>query len=408
MHFSLFIPVVVLLGSAANARPVVSASQAGVAAVYFQTNLEQNSVVSNAIAADGKVSFAKSVKTRGSGSAGVVATPGADPLFSQDSVKVAGSHLFVVNAGSNTVSMFKINPNDPTSLRMVGNPVCSGGEFPVSIAVSEAKNMVCVLNGGAKNGVSCYKPDPQLGLKVINGTIRSLNLPQTTPPSGPAGSVSDILFSQDGTKLFASVKGVPPTPGFLAAWDIAADGTLSAEFEPSTPAPGGLLPFSATLVNGQNALLVTDPGAGFSVYDLNTLNVANKTPANSSIVTVDGQKAICWSNFSPKTGNYYLTDIGTSIVTEASVDANLQGAVVKQYPLTANSSTIDNAIASLPANDFLYVLSASTKSIDVLALNAPGAAAQVQSFGFESDLRRRGITIDANRLQGMAVFVKGQ
>ena len=27
--------------------------------------------------------------------------PGADPLFSQDSVKVAGSHLFVVNVSDN-------------------------------------------------------------------------------------------------------------------------------------------------------------------------------------------------------------------------------------------------------------------------------------------------------------------
>lgn len=51
--------------------------------------------------------------------------------------------------------MFKINPNNPTNLKMVGSPVCSGGEFPMSIAVSEDKNMVCVLNGGVKNGVSC-------------------------------------------------------------------------------------------------------------------------------------------------------------------------------------------------------------------------------------------------------------
>lgn len=145
-----------------------------------------------------------------------------------------------------------------------------------------------------------------MGLKAINGTIRSLNLSQTTPPSGPAGSTSDILFNNDSSKLLATVKGVPPTPGFLAAWDIEANGTLSNEFQASTPAPGGLLPFSATPVNGQNALLVTDPGAGFSVYDLNTLSVSNKTQANSTVIPVAGQKAICWSNFSPKTGNYYM------------------------------------------------------------------------------------------------------
>jgi hypothetical protein len=170
----------------------------------------------------------------------------------------------------------------------------------------------------------CYTPDPQAGLKAINGTIRSLNLPQTTPPSGPAGSTSDILFSNDGSKLLATVKGVPPTPGFLAAWNIEADGTLSTQFEASTPAPGGLLPFSATPVKGQNALLVTDPGAGFSVYNLNTLSVANQTPANSTIIPVAGQKAVCWSSFSPKTGNYYMTGRSVFICPWSHTNHNAQ------------------------------------------------------------------------------------
>ncbi len=57
---------------------------------------------------------------------------------------------------------------------------------------------------------------------------------------------------------------------------------------------------------------------------------------------------------------------------------------------------------------FLYVLSASAKSVDVLALNSPGGATRVQTFNFASALQSHGIAVDANRLQGMAVFVKGQ
>lgn len=115
--------------------------------------------------------LSRAISTHGRGGAGVVETPGPDPLFSQDSVKVSGSFLYAVNvstlfslvlqlpnrsqAGSNTVSMFKISRNDPTVLWMVGNPIGSEGEFPVAVAASEARNMVCVLNGGAVNGVSC-------------------------------------------------------------------------------------------------------------------------------------------------------------------------------------------------------------------------------------------------------------
>lgn len=39
------------------------------------------------------------------------------------------------------------------------------------------------------------------------------------------------------------------------------------------------------------------------------------------------------------------------MVTEASVSDSLQGAVVKQYQLAANSLIIDNAIVSLPNNE---------------------------------------------------------
>lgn len=49
--------------------------------------------------------------------------------------------------------MFKINQDDPTDLQIIGDAVDSGGDFPVSIAVSSSGNMVCVLNGGANNGV---------------------------------------------------------------------------------------------------------------------------------------------------------------------------------------------------------------------------------------------------------------
>lgn len=70
-----------------------------------------------------------------------------------------------------------------------------------------------------------------------------LNLNQTTPATGPAGSVSHIVFSEDNKQLIASVKGVPPTPGFLAVWDVADDGSLSESFASVAPAEGGLLQY---------------------------------------------------------------------------------------------------------------------------------------------------------------------
>lgn len=44
--------------------------------------------------------------------------------------------LHPVQSGSNTLSMFEIDELDPTSLRMIGTPVGSGGEFPMALTAS--------------------------------------------------------------------------------------------------------------------------------------------------------------------------------------------------------------------------------------------------------------------------------
>ena len=138
-------------------------------------------------------------------------------------------------------------------------------------------------------------------------------------------TLSDVIFSADGSRLTVSVKGVPPTPGFLATWDVSSDGTLSPDFTKATPSAGGLLPFSLSLIPGkQDAFFATDAGIGFATFDF-----SQSDNASSVIVPVDGQGAICWANFSPKSGTFFMNDILTSTVTEAKVDDNLNASIVK-------------------------------------------------------------------------------
>ena len=90
---------------------------------------------------------------RGSHGLGFNNVQGADPLFAQASVKVVGSMMVVVNAGSNTACLFDIDPTNPSDAQMVGHPVASGGEFPVSSTIDKVTGNVCVLNSGNVNGV---------------------------------------------------------------------------------------------------------------------------------------------------------------------------------------------------------------------------------------------------------------
>lgn len=82
-----------------------------------------------------------------------------------------------------------------------------------------------------------------------------------------------------------------------------------------------------------NAILATDAGVGFDIFDLSTVknsqDKGNQTSSKNSATAIDGQKATCWSSFSTKTGSFYLTDVGTSTITEISVDKSLKGKIIK-------------------------------------------------------------------------------
>ncbi|KAF5313069.1 hypothetical protein D9619_003029 [Psilocybe cf. subviscida] len=396
------------MGSAARGKTVAGAA-------YLITNEPSgNQIIAADINSDGTLTLRRAIDAGGIGAHGIPDANGPDPLFSQGAIKAsaAGNIVAAVNSGSNTLSVFGINPTDATNLQMIGQPVGSNGQFPMSLAINKAGNMVCALNGGEINGVSCFKVDKTAGLVPIANTVRSLNLNQTTPATGPAGTASHVVFSEDNSQLIASVKGVPPTPGFLAVWDVAADGSLSQDFQSIAPASGGLLPFSMTIIDGQNAILATDAGLGFDIFDLAAASNAtiarraSTTGDRSSANAISGQSATCWSSFSPKTGNFFLTDIGTATITEVNVDANLKGTIVKQYPQAAGSGTIDNDVATVGKNDFLYVLAANASSIDVLALPAPGKAKNIQKVDIAGPAKAAGIKVSAFNLQGMTTFIR--
>jgi hypothetical protein len=302
---------------------------------------------------------------------------------------------------------------------MLGQPMSSGGEFPISLAFNKAGSMLCVLNGGAAAGVKCFSVDAKKGLSGIANTDRVLSLNQTTPATGPAGSASHILFSEDGTQLLASIKGTPAQPGFLAIWDVAAkDNSLSAQFAAVKPASGAL-PFGMSLIPGANAVLATDPAIGFDVVPFGKGAVAG----TASSTNVSGQAAVCWSSHSAKTGNFYLTDIGTSLVTEVSVDKNLKAKIVKQYQQAMGSATIDTDIATVGSQEsvpysstdeclcssvrrFLYILGANKTQVQVMSLSAPGKAASIQNIDISAPAKRAGLTLSGLNLQGMTTFIK--
>ncbi|KAI0091292.1 hypothetical protein BDY19DRAFT_904738 [Irpex rosettiformis] len=380
-------------------------------AAYFLTNEPSgNYVVVAALKPDGTMTYTTAISNKGNGAHGN--STGPDPLFAQSTVKTsaASNVLAAVNAGSNTVSLFSINPKNPTDIQQIGQPVPTLGDFPISVAFNSKGTQACVLNaGGLTNGVNCFKIDKSLGLVPIKDTFRALNLSLANPPTGPANTLTQVLFNKDDSNLIVTVKGnagPPVAPGFLAIWDVNADGSLSKNFTQVAPPVGGVLPFGTSVIPSSNALLVADPAIGAEIVDLSELSggTSLSSSSKSSILNITKQGANCWTAYSSKTGNFYLADPPNARISEVSVDKNLKATVVRQYQRPPLSGTFDEDVVTLNGKDFLYILQANATEVGVMRLDGAGKARDIGNFNVAKPAQAAGLTINSVNLVGMTTF----
>ena len=194
------------------------------------------------------------------------------------------------------------------------------------------------------NGVKCFKADPTHGMRPYD-RFYSFGLNQTSPPSGPGNTVSQVLFSADGSKLRASVKGTPPsTIGFVATWNVAHDGRLSSSFTKTYPPAGdGLALFGmANIVGASDAVMIADPALGLTVYDF------SRPKATFAPLTIDGQKATCWAKYSKATSSYWLSDLDANRVYEVSVQkGTLKSTLLTTFDLADSNNPTELAVATV-------------------------------------------------------------
>lgn len=191
--------------------------------------------------------------------------------------------------------------------------------------------------------MACFKSTP-FGLEKF-GKFYSFDLSETTPPAGPAGSVSHVLFSADGSKLHASAKGVPGSSvGFIATWDVDRHGNLSPTFTKTYPPTGdGLLVFGmANIVGVPTAVMATDPALGLTIYDF------SKKKTRFVPLNIPNQVRTCWAVYSKTTESYWITDLGTVEVYEVAVDTRtLEPSLSQRFQLPLNFNVTDLSIGNV-------------------------------------------------------------
>jgi 6-phosphogluconolactonase len=345
------------------ASPILCAAQheAKSGAVFVMTNAaDKNQVLTFERAANGTLTPGKTVDTEGRGSGGV-----NDPLESQGSLTLSQdrSLLFAINAGSGTVSVFRVKGTDLD----LSDQIPSGGSQPV--AVAELGNLVYILNSGGAGSVVGFQLDPAGHLKQIANATAFL--------SANATGGASISLSPDGQFLLVTER----LANNIDVFRINPDGTLGPIVANPSPGPGAFsvsfAPDGKAIVSETGPAGVTD-GSAVSSYSI----LANGTLAAVSQSVPTFGAANCWNAVAPNGKYVYVSNAGSSTISGFSISPSgaltpIGSTVVGSNPV--GSTNLDIAVSVDGLN--LYTFNSGSGNIGVFAIHPDGTLTSLGEDG---------------------------
>jgi hypothetical protein len=288
---------------------------------------------------DGPAGLLLSVPTGGVGTGAGLASQGAVAL-SED-----GRYLFVVNAGSNTLTTFELG-NEGLALR---STVATGGPTPTS--VTESAGLVYVMNRGS-NGTGIGSGIA--GFRNVKGVLRPI-----ANGSRTLGLTGGPVLGQVGLGLDGGVIVVTDRNNTVYSWPVQKDGTPGPVTR--TPSPGAV-PFGFAFTR-RDVLVVSEAGgtatSGGSTCSSYTFNPRTSVPVVVSGGVATTQGAACWIAVTPDGRYAFSANAASSTVSSFSVSRS--GALTllnAQAAVMAGAGALDMAVS--PDGSQLHVFGSRT------------------------------------------------
>ena len=317
-------------------------------AVYVLTNQVNNQVAVFRRTAKGMLSSAGAFPTGGAGDPVPQGTdPATDPLASQGALIIGPGNrfLFAVNAGSNQISVLKINKNELAMVDLVD----SGGILPISLALDD--HLLYVLNEGGTPNITGFTVGGDGRLTPLAGSTRPLI-------GGVAADPAQIGFSSDGSLLVVTEKA----GNRIDTYTIDDDGLPSA---PINNPSNGMTPFGFAF-NNSGTLVVSEAFGGaagasaassYSAPESGILSVVSGSVANS-------QTGSCWVVI-PNNGKFaFVSNTGSGTISSYRVGSEVEWlALVDSIAGTTGmgSAPIDMTLSN--NSRYLFVHAAGTQSV---------------------------------------------
>jgi 6-phosphogluconolactonase (cycloisomerase 2 family) len=352
----------------------------GVDGFYTQTNSPQNAVVAFAREATGTIVHRETVKTGGRGLAAVPPV-GFPSLDSSGSVNLTsdGRLLFVVNAGDNTISSFRVT----RSGLKFADRVASGGILPISLTSSG--RLLYVLN---ELSGSIY------GLRFSNGGRLSpiVNSLQALSTVGPSGVSAQIGFAPEGNLLVVTHR----KGGVIDTFRLRDDGSPrpAQPHTASAPQPFGFA-FAGSHLEVSNTGFVETPSDTADPSQFNgsasSYDVLDSGALIATGTVASGGRAACWLVLTKNKRYAFVTNTLSATVSDITKGkgAISRLSVASDGKLTLLGQTDSGpgfpSDAALSSDDqYLYVVAPTltggdTSHIDVYRVGEDGSLTHIQS-----------------------------
>jgi 6-phosphogluconolactonase (cycloisomerase 2 family) len=287
---------------------------------------------------------------------------GTDPLQSQNPVVLGhgGRVLFAVNAGSNSITAFRVSGDALTSL----GTVPSGGTMPVSIAVHN--NLLYVVNAGGVPNVSGFTVNADTGqLTPLANSTQPL-------PGGASAAPAEVAFVPGQDKLVVTEKGTGQIDTFMLNGDGMAQAGMA--FDSSKPTPFGFAfaPHRVTIVS--DAVNGEPLASALSSYKIRP----ERKPLVISAAVPDNQTAACWVAVTEDGTYAYTVNTGSNSISSYSVSVG--GKLTLLNPTAAGGNFPTDAALSKDSK-FLYVRNGGDGSVAGFAVNPDGSLTTVAIGG---------------------------
>ena len=323
-------------------------------AVYVQTNdAAENEIVAFSRAEDGTLAPIGRYSTGGRGT-------GEPHLPSQGSVVLSedGRWLLVVNAGSDELSLFEIEPD---GLRLADR-VSTGGRRPTSAAVSGA--LVYVVNNGTPSIT---------GFNLVDGKLSAL-ADSTRPLSGENADPAQISFAPGGSALIVTERGTNSISSYAIDERGFADG-------PTTIKSSGQTPYGFGFANGSVVVTEAFGGeTGAAAASSYAVNGAGELSLVSGSVG-DTRSEVCWAVITNDDRFAFVTNFGDGTVSSYEIAPD--GGLTLRDPVAGSTRQGEKGVRdeSLSSDGrYLYAIDADARKLFGWSVGASGELTPVGEF----------------------------